>query len=152
VIVRGLSPLRRAVQFLTILPVGRLSAPSPADLAGSMAWFPLVGAVIGGGAGAFGWFVGGGGLVSSVAALAAAALLTGALQQSYELWVIPPGGKPHSLGLVDPKRSVKVVVPPELLPHVSADSTLAISIEPVGGSPTGQPTGPVIANGKLASL
>jgi anti-sigma-K factor RskA len=81
-----------------------------------------------------------------------AALLTGALQQSYELWVIPPGGKPHSLGLVDPKRSVKVVVPPELLPHVSADSTLAISIEPVGGSPTGQPTGPVIANGKLASL
>ena len=56
-----------------------------------------------------------------------AALLTGALQQSYELWVIPPGGKPHSLGLVDPKRPVKVVVPPELLPHVSADSTLAIS-------------------------
>jgi anti-sigma-K factor RskA len=81
-----------------------------------------------------------------------AALLTGALQQSYELWVIPPGGKPHSLGLVDPKRPVKVVVPPELLPHVSADSTLAISLEPVGGSPTGQPTGPVIANGKLASL
>ena len=50
-----------------------------------------------------------------------AALLTGAVQQSYELWVIPPGGKPHSLGLVDPKRSVKVVVPPELLPHVSAE-------------------------------
>jgi anti-sigma-K factor RskA len=81
-----------------------------------------------------------------------AALLTGAQPQSYELWVIPPGGKPHSLGLVDPKRPVKVVVPPELLPHVSADSTLAVSIEPVGGSPTGQPTGPVIANGKLASL
>lgn len=78
-IVRGLSPLRRAVQFLTILPVGHLSAPSPADLAGSMAWFPLVGAAIGGAAGVFGWFVGGGGLVSSVAALAAAALLTGAL-------------------------------------------------------------------------
>ena len=32
------------------------------------------------------------------------------------------------------------------------NSTLAISIEPAGGSPTGQPTGPVIANGKLASL
>jgi anti-sigma-K factor RskA len=81
-----------------------------------------------------------------------AALLTGAQPQSYELWVIPPGGKPHSLGLIDPKRPVKVVVPPELLPHVSRDSTLAVSIEPVGGSPTGQPTGPVIANGKLASL
>ena len=81
-----------------------------------------------------------------------AALLTGAQQRSYELWVIPPGGTPHSLGLVDPERPVKVVVPPELLPHVSADSTLAITLEPPGGSPTGKPTGPVIANGKLASL
>jgi anti-sigma-K factor RskA len=81
-----------------------------------------------------------------------AALLTAAQQQSYELWVIPPGGKPHSLGLVDPKRPVKVVVPPELQPHVTADSTLAISIEPVGGSPTGQPTGPVVAQGKFVSL
>jgi len=81
-----------------------------------------------------------------------AALLTGQQQRSYELWVIPPGGPPHSLGLVDPERPVKVVVPPELLPHVSAGSTLAITLEPPGGSPTGKPTGPVIANGKLASL
>ena len=66
--------------------------------------------------------------------------------------MIPPGGTPHSLGLVDPERPVKVVVPPELLPHVSANSTLAITLEPPGGSPTGKPTGPVIANGKLASL
>jgi anti-sigma-K factor RskA len=80
------------------------------------------------------------------------ALLTGQQQRSYELWVIPPGGTPHSLGLVDPERPVKVVVPPALLPHVSADSTLAITLEPPGGSPTGKPTGPVIANGKLASL
>ncbi len=78
-IVRRVSSLRRAIQFLTILPVGRLPEPSPGDLARSMAWFPLVGAAIGGGAGAFGWFVGGGGPVSSIAALAAAALLTGAL-------------------------------------------------------------------------
>jgi len=81
-----------------------------------------------------------------------AALLTREQQRSYELWVIPPGGKPHSLGLVDPAQPVKVMVPPELLPQVTADSTLAISLEPQGGSPTGQPTGPVIANGKLASL
>jgi anti-sigma-K factor RskA len=81
-----------------------------------------------------------------------AVLITGQQQRAYELWVIPPGGTPHSLGLVDPERPVKVVVPPELLPHVSADSTLAITLEPPGGSPTGKPTGPVIANGKLASL
>jgi anti-sigma-K factor RskA len=45
-----------------------------------------------------------------------------------------------------------VIVPPELRPHVTADSVLAISVEPPGGSPTGQPTGPVIANGTLAAL
>ena len=81
-----------------------------------------------------------------------AALLTGQEQHALELWVIPSGGKPHSLGLIDPGRSVKVMVPPELRPHVTADSVLAISVEPPGGSPTGQPTGPVIANGKLAAL
>ncbi|MEZ5829467.1 MAG: anti-sigma factor [Hyphomicrobiales bacterium] len=80
------------------------------------------------------------------------AALLGQAQHSLELWVIPPGGKPHSLGLVDPDRPVKVQIPPELLPHVSADSVLAISLEPLGGSPTGQPTGPVVANGKLAQL
>ena len=81
-----------------------------------------------------------------------AALLSGEAQRAYELWVIPPGGSPHSLGLVDPARPVKVVVPPELWPHVSADSTLAITLEPPGGSPTGKPTGPIVANGKLASI
>jgi anti-sigma-K factor RskA len=81
-----------------------------------------------------------------------AALITGQQQQSYELWVIPPGGTPLSLVLVDPTRPVKVSVPPELQPHVSVDSTLAITLEPPGGSPTGQPTGPIIANGRLASL
>ena len=86
-------------------------------------------------------------------AIVPAALLDGRPQPtSFELWVIPPGGTPHSLGLVDPARAVRVVVPPALWPHVSADSVLAITVEPVGGSPTGKPTGPVIANGKLATL
>jgi anti-sigma-K factor RskA len=80
------------------------------------------------------------------------AALLGQEQHSLELWVIPPGGKPHSLGLIDPDRPVQVKIPAELLPHVSADSVLAVSLEPLGGSPTGQPTGPVIANGTLAQL
>ena len=62
-----------------------------------------------------------------------AALLTGQEQQALELWVIPSGGKPHSLGLIDPGRSVKVMVPPELRPYVTADSIIAISVEPPGG-------------------
>lgn len=81
-----------------------------------------------------------------------AVVLTGEQQHALELWLIPAGDKPHSLGLVDPGRPIKVVIPPALRPHVTADSVLAISVEPPGGSPTGQPTGPVIANGKLAVL
>jgi anti-sigma-K factor RskA len=80
------------------------------------------------------------------------AALLGRAQHSLELWVIPPGGKPHSLGLVDPDRPVKVQVPPELRAHVSADSALAITLEPLGGSPTGGPTGPVVAKGTLSAL
>jgi anti-sigma-K factor RskA len=43
-------------------------------------------------------------------------------------------------------------VPESLLPKVNSEAILAVSLEPPGGSPTGQPTGPVIANGKLATL
>jgi anti-sigma-K factor RskA len=80
------------------------------------------------------------------------ASLLGAEQKAMELWLIPPGDKPHSLGLIDPNRPVTVKVPKELLREVSSEAVLAVSLEPLGGSPTGQPTGPVIANGKLASL
>jgi anti-sigma-K factor RskA len=31
-------------------------------------------------------------------------------------------------------------------------TTLAVSLEPPGGSPTGQPTGPVIATGELKPI
>jgi anti-sigma-K factor RskA len=80
-----------------------------------------------------------------------ASLLT-ADQKSMELWLIPDGEKPHSLGLIDPDRPVTVTVPESLLPKISSNAVLAVSLEPPGGSPPGQPTGPVIANGKLAAL
>ena len=73
-------------------------------------------------------------------------------QKSLELWLIPPGDKPHSLGLIDPNRPLTIKVPKDLLPRVNNEAVLAVSLEPEGGSPTGQPTGPVIANGKLAQL
>jgi anti-sigma-K factor RskA len=43
-------------------------------------------------------------------------------------------------------------VPRDLAGRITADSALAASMEPPGGSPTGQPTGPVIASGQLTSL
>jgi anti-sigma-K factor RskA len=58
--------------------------------------------------------------------------------QTHELWVIAPGAAPVSLGLLeDTPLTVSYPTPP-------AGWTLAVSVEPAGGSPTGAPTGPVI--------
>jgi len=80
-----------------------------------------------------------------------AALLTSD-PRAMELWLIPAGDKPHSLGLIAPGQPVRLDVPRDLVARINADAALAVSMEPPGGSPTGQPTGPVIASGKLTSL
>jgi anti-sigma-K factor RskA len=79
-----------------------------------------------------------------------AALLT-TDPRSYELWLIPAGETtPRSLGLVQPGQTIKLDIPPDLAGRLTPDATLAVSREPPGGSPTGAPTGPVIAHGKLS--
>jgi anti-sigma-K factor RskA len=80
-----------------------------------------------------------------------AALLTDD-QRSMQLWLIPAGDRPYSLGLIARGQPVRLIVPADLAGRLTSDATLAVSLEPQGGSPTGQPTGPVIANGKLTSL
>jgi anti-sigma-K factor RskA len=58
--------------------------------------------------------------------------------QVHELWIIAPGANPVSLGLLEDRPLlVRYPAPP-------AGFTFAVSVEPEGGSPTGQPTGPVI--------
>jgi anti-sigma-K factor RskA len=69
-----------------------------------------------------------------------------------ELWLIPADGKPRPLGLLSADRSVTIAVPADLAPLTVRNAVLAVSLEPPGGSPTGQPTGPVIAQGKLTTL
>lgn len=66
-----------------------------------------------------------------------------------ELWLIPPGGKPIAVGVFAPDRATTLKLPRDLLAKVNARALLAVSVEPPGGSPTGQPTGPVIARGSL---
>ena len=68
-----------------------------------------------------------------------------------ELWVISPNGTPRSLG-VRSQAMQAVSVPAALQKIFRPTTTLAVSIEPQGGSPTGLPTGAVIASGALASL
>jgi anti-sigma-K factor RskA len=70
--------------------------------------------------------------------------------KSYELWLVHDDLKtPRSLGIVGDEP---VTVSPTLAsyaPSVIEDATLAVSLEPQGGSPTGAPTGPVLWSGKL---
>jgi anti-sigma-K factor RskA len=80
------------------------------------------------------------------------ASVTNLNQRVLELWLIAPGDTPRSLGLIEAGRPVHISLPAELIQRIAADATLAVSLEPPGGSPTGLPTGPVIANGKLTKL
>jgi len=71
---------------------------------------------------------------------------------SHELWIIPADGKPRSLGLVTGDGPHRMDVPADMAAHFAEAATLAISVEPEGGSPGEAPTGPVIASGELARV
>jgi anti-sigma-K factor RskA len=69
-----------------------------------------------------------------------------------ELWLIPADGKPRPLGMLRADRAVVITIPRELMAQTIGNAVLAVSLEPPGGSTTGLPTGPVIAQGKLTTL
>ena len=69
-----------------------------------------------------------------------------------ELWLIAPGDRPRSLGLLRADATVSLPIPENLRALATRQATLAVSLEPPGGSRTGAPTGPVIATGRLTSL
>lgn len=64
-----------------------------------------------------------------------------------ELWRIGTDGVPHPLGLLE-GEFVRVAADKAPEP----DETIAVSIEPLGGSPSNLPTGPVIASGSLVAI
>jgi anti-sigma-K factor RskA len=65
--------------------------------------------------------------------------------QSLELWALKKDGPPASLGVIAADRLT--ALSKKSLP---ADTKgLAVSLEPLGGSPTGAPTGPVLFVGDL---
>lgn len=69
-----------------------------------------------------------------------------------ELWLIPAGEAPRSLGLVSIDKAHTVAVPKDLLRALKPGSTLAITLEPAGGAPQGVPTGPIVAKGGLQTI
>ena len=70
--------------------------------------------------------------------------------KSYELWLVHDELKsPRSLGLIGDRPLTVGPTLASYAPNVIEDATLAVSLEPAGGSPTGAPTGPVLYSGKL---
>lgn len=67
-----------------------------------------------------------------------------------ELWVIPAGGQPRSLGVISDKAAATMVLPAYRRALIAGGVTLAVSLEPQGGSPTGLPTGPVVMTGTMS--
>lgn len=68
--------------------------------------------------------------------------------KSLELWALPPGQAPKSLGLVAPSEKMTALKLAAVADQTLAEAPmLAASLEPKGGSPTGAPTGPVLFSG-----
>ena len=63
-----------------------------------------------------------------------------------ELWALGAGEtRPRSLGVL-PASGIRMVA------DLTPGTQLLVSLEPRGGSPTGQPTGPVLYGGRLTTL
>lgn len=66
-----------------------------------------------------------------------------------ELWLIPHNAKPIALGVIATDQPASMTLSPKILAQMDSNAVLAVSVEPPGGSPTGQPTGPVVATGAI---
>ena len=69
--------------------------------------------------------------------------------KSLELWMLPDGAAPRSLGVIPGAGVARVVLPATSEIALAGVPALAVSLEPTGGSPTGAPTGPVLYSGKV---
>ncbi|AHC38297.1 hypothetical protein A7317_26575 [Pseudomonas fluorescens] len=79
------------------------------------------------------------------------AITTPAPDQSLELWAIPNGGKPVSLGLLPEDGEGIIGLNPRQQASISKPVELMVSAESKGGSVSKQPTGPTVYQGALAN-
>jgi anti-sigma-K factor RskA len=71
-------------------------------------------------------------------------------RREYQLWLQPPGSvMPISLGVIPLARPTTSPWPATYPPSDLMNVTLAVSLEPFGGSPKAVPTGPMMFVGKL---
>jgi anti-sigma-K factor RskA len=83
--------------------------------------------------------------------LVAPAALANVSGHAHQLWLIPADGKPRPVAMIEPGRPMRMKMPEPMMPAMGGKVTVAVSVEPPGGSPTGLPTGPVIATGDFST-
>lgn len=71
--------------------------------------------------------------------------------QALELWLLPEGKPPVSLGLLDPDGDTDRRLPAELAAELAPGVGLAVTLEPPGGAPSGVATGPITYRGRLVA-
>ena len=127
---------------IALRPVPTVTAPPPATPAA----MPLLLASLSGGRG----------VLATIAYSRAADRLTivpGSLDTSArdaELWIIPAGGTPRSLGTIDPARPTTTPARADARQLIGVGATFALTLEQRGGSRTGKPTGAILASGIIS--
>lgn len=85
-------------------------------------------------------------IVKAVAALPVPA------DRALELWALPEGRDPRSIGLIPASGVGRLALGAPAGITFQGIPAMAVSLEPAGGSPTGKPTGPVLYTGGIQKL
>lgn len=72
--------------------------------------------------------------------------------KDFELWMIVGKTAPVSMGVIPVGATARIVVSPAAQRKLAQGAVLAVTLEPLGGSPTGRATGPVVAAGDLKAV
>jgi anti-sigma-K factor RskA len=72
--------------------------------------------------------------------------------KDFELWAIQGGHDPISMGVIPVNARSAIAVTPDVMAGWGEGSVLAITLEQKGGSPDGNPHGPIVAKGAVTKI